>query len=722
MECPLCEYKTVKYVCFRKHLRIYHPNVSNALLICKFKRCQREYNLKDSFLRHVKNAHFSNSSPETSFTSIDSYPSEAQLESSKEDYNITFDDGGRNGNKFKMDQFLEMLYKKMHLTNADIDHILSSLKDLCPDLQKVDTLWKRINYFKNSNVYIEPKAVVVGITKRGKPDSIQYVSLIETMEKIFSNQTFFKECKNYMSMKPENPTIIGDFKDGSTFQGSVETGQLTFPFVVYYDDFESGNPLGSKKGVHKIGAVYMSLRCCDPVYYSKLNSIYLVMLMLTKQREKYSNGNIFENLIHDINHLEKEGILVGNDRIKFKFIGFNGDNLGLHSLLGFTESFTGEFCCRFCKIRRKDMIKCCYLDESLIRSPDNYTIGREGVRSKCAFNEIESFHCTTNYVVDVMHDLYNGVGNYVLTKVLIYYVKHKYFSIELLNERIAELDLKSIKKPNRPTSIKEQNLLKGTMSLSCSEMKILIYYIPVLLGDFIPEGCQHWRLVLLLRDIALISSSKKICTSSLDYLDGVISELNQIYINIFKDSLKPKFHFLLHYKNMILKSGPMSHLWSFRFEAKHQSLKEYANVCKSRVDICMSIAKRIQLTMAASLNCEINLNVSPCLSMKTSENIYNMLDFRGITYKVGNVILVSYNDNYPIFGEISKFSSSNNSVIIETWLYKTLDYNHHLDSFLIESSETAFKLTLPGSLREPVLKYSFDNYHYYVIYNRYEYD
>ena len=722
MECPFCTKICHGYGNIRKHMRLYHSTQSIDLIKCKYPNCERQFELKNSFMKHLREKHFRSSPARI----IDSEVDEVDVPiCNDEEYvgSINFEDNGIDLDvNDKIDNILNYLYKNVHLTNKDIDDIIKNFKSFSPELAAIDSLTKRINYFKARNVYVKPIPIVLGTTDKGRPDSIQYISLIETMKKIFSNEDYFQACKKYMSKAPENPTILGDFKDASTFRASVETDQITFPFVVYYDDFESGNPLGSKKGIHKIGAVYMSLRCCDPFYYSKVDAIHLLMLLKSRQREKYDDSKIFERLIEEINALENEGLEFSNEKVKFKFIGFNGDNLGLHSLLGFSESFSADYSCRFCKITKKDLHRSCYLDKTKERNPDNYRVGKEGVMSNSPFNKIESFHCTTNYVVDAMHDLFNGVGNYVLSKALYFYIKNKYFSLQQLNESIAHFDIKKVNVKNRPSNIKEHNLLKGNLPLSCSEVKLVISYLPVLIGEFVPEDCQHWRLLLLLREIALITSSKKICTTSLDYLDSIISEHNQLYLKLFKDNLKPKFHYLLHYRDVILKSGPMSHLWSFRFESKHQSLKAYANVCKSRVDICMSIAKRIQLMRAASFLSDKSFNKSPSLSKKTSENNYKVLEYRGITYKIGYIIQVDYNENRPTFGEITNISSSlNNKIVIETLLYKTLHYNNHLDSFNVELSETPFQLMLGSALREPVMKYSLNNCEY-VIYNKYEYN
>ena len=726
MECPYnCLSNCSSYYELKRHIRLYHQSEdSNVQIICKMQNCFREFSKINSFYKHFRKKHTFDTSPKASLKTDgeDEYDflSDGGVIYESNTREPNFEQAITDGNlKFDIDTFLNTLYKKVHITNVDIDDIIKSVKQISPELENVATVHKRINYFKKKKVYVKPTNKVMGVTAKGFPDSITCISLIDTMKKIFSDNNFFELCKNYMSSQLEDPTILTDFKDGSTFQTSVQTNQLTLPFVLYYDDFESGNPLGSKRGIHKIGAVYMALRCCYPFFYSKLENIHLVMLMKTKQRETYRNSEIFKDLCTEINFLENEGILVSGELVKFKFIGFAGDNLGLHSLLGITESFSAEFSCRFCKIKKCKLHKSFKLEHTLLRTPENYMVGHDGVTSECAFHQIQSFHCCTNYVVDIMHDLFHGVATYVLTKVLKYYVQNKFFSVTELNERMRSVNFSSVDKTNRPPDIKHNNILKESMPWSASEVKNFLMYIPVMIGDLIPRSCEYWRLILLLHDIACICLCKKICHFTLNYLDTVVSEHNELYCKLFKDNLKPKFHYLMHYSSIIMKSGPMSHLWSFRFESKHQVLKEYTNVCKCRKDICLSIAKRMQQMMAASLICSVKTKLSPSLSKETGDNTYEMLEYRGVLLKRGNFIQLFFRNNYPVFGEVSNFLFHESKVNIRTVLYKTLGYDAHLHSYLIECSDIPFEFELASSMKGPVMKFSMENKDY-IIDNRFE--
>lgn len=54
----------------------------------------------------------------------------------------------------------------------------------------------------------------------------------------------------------------------------LDTCKTYFPVIMYFDDFECCNSLGSKAGLYKIEAVYISLACVPPEYLSLLENIF----------------------------------------------------------------------------------------------------------------------------------------------------------------------------------------------------------------------------------------------------------------------------------------------------------------------------------------------------------------------------------------------------------------------------------------------------------------
>lgn len=160
-----------------------------------------------------------------------------------------------------------------------------------------------------------------------------------------------------------------------------------------------------------------------------------------------------------------------------------GDNLGLHSTLGFTESIVSRYPCRFCKtIKNECHVQTTEVNRNL-RNSINYDndleiheVSLTGVKEPCVWNEISSFHVIQNYCVGIMHDMLEGVCNYdigLMLKIMIFDLK--YFSIDKLNNRIELFDYGSIDIRNRPTLITSETLKgkRNKLKMSASEMLLL---------------------------------------------------------------------------------------------------------------------------------------------------------------------------------------------------------------------------------------------------------
>ena len=97
----------------------------------------------------------------------------------------------------------------------------------------------------------------------------------------------------------QDSTILTDVKDGDLLDSLPPN---TFPFVLFFDELETGNALGSKKGIHKLGFIYASLKCFPPYVYSKLNNIYTIAA-LPSQAMNYL-GDVLSVIIEEINALQ----------------------------------------------------------------------------------------------------------------------------------------------------------------------------------------------------------------------------------------------------------------------------------------------------------------------------------------------------------------------------------------------------------------------------------
>jgi len=148
-----------------------------------------------------------------------------------------------------------------------------------------------------------------------------------------------------------------------------------------------------------------------------------------------------------------------------------GDNLGLHQLCGFVESFSAKHFCRFCMINKADcdttftddglelcnkqqysrQVKC--LLEGTISTRDC------GIKSSCLLNSLQYFHIVQNVSVDLMHNLLEGIIPFELKLILASFIfDKKYFSLQMLNARLANFDYGYLNRKNKPTALSKTEL------------------------------------------------------------------------------------------------------------------------------------------------------------------------------------------------------------------------------------------------------------------------
>lgn len=125
---------------------------------------------------------------------------------------------------------------------------------------------------------------------------------------------------------------------------------------LYYDDFETANPLGSKRGIHKIGCLLKLARNLPPKFNSVLMNIQLVSLFHAQDLHKYGFDVKLELLINDMKKLESQGLSLpfSDEQIYGTISHITGDNLGMHTILGLNESFSSRHFCGLCLIEKND--------------------------------------------------------------------------------------------------------------------------------------------------------------------------------------------------------------------------------------------------------------------------------------------------------------------------------------------------------------------------------
>lgn len=86
------------------------------------------------------------------------------------------------------------------------------------------------------------------------------------------------------------------------------------------------------------------------------------------------------------------------------------------------------------------------------------------------------------------------------------------------------------------------------------QMWVLGRFLPVLVGDHVPEGDENWTTFLKLLKIMDFLVAPEISVDELAYLKILIEEHHSSFVALYPHvSVPPKFHYLIHLARLIAK-------------------------------------------------------------------------------------------------------------------------------------------------------------------------
>lgn len=463
---------------------------------------------------------------------------------------------------------LESYTQKYKFIAEDANHLHSFLHQMQHIFQGLETEYRRFAFLEKSKFYIPPIEYILGQRYDNFKNNVaspqdykaQYVSIGKVLTAIFQLPNVLSNILYYLEELNCADHLISNITQTKYWQNKIkefDRTSIVLPLFIYFDEYESGNPLGSHSGIHKLGAIYFSLPFIPPAFRAKLHNIFLTVLFHSADLKDFGSKIVFSKLIEECNELESTGIIIKNSNKTYKIYLcaalFLGDNLGLNTMLGYVQSFHANYYCRFCKCHRSEMEKQVVQKDNTLRNRINYqtdlnlnNVTETGIKEECVLNLINSFHVTENFAVDISHDIFEGVALYDITNILYQFIiTDKLFSIEILNYKLKYFNYGN--ESNIPPLISLDNLKKKKMHMTCAEMKCFILYIGLILGPLIPEGNIYWELYILLRKLLNIVLRDFVDNASCDLLKSVIEKHHTLYMSLFNTTLKPKYHNLVHY-------------------------------------------------------------------------------------------------------------------------------------------------------------------------------
>lgn len=262
--------------------------------------------------------------------------------------------------------------------------------------------------------------------------------------------------------------VIKGFRDGLYYKRHelFKDNNFNVALNIYFDEFETVNPLGSKTGGHKIGGIYCTLRNLPHEFNAILENIHLVGLFYSMDAKIHGIEKILRPLIDDLKILETQGIKVGNVTVRGTIGAFLFDNLGGNMLYHLPECFNRTCFCRICTVSHEIAKTMTIEQEDLLRSEilnarcddENYC-RKVGQKKETIFDELRYFSEFECFSVDIGHDILEGVAQMEMKLFLKEIVeKRKLITLANLNDRVAKFSYGIIDIKTKPSRIEKTRL------------------------------------------------------------------------------------------------------------------------------------------------------------------------------------------------------------------------------------------------------------------------
>lgn len=173
-----------------------------------------------------------------------------------------------------------------------------------------------------------------------------------------------------------------------------------------------------------------------------------------------------------------------------------------------------------------------------------------------------------------------------------------------------------------------------------------------------------------------------------------------MFIRLFKEQLKPKFHFLVHYPGIIRKMGLLNNLSSVRYEGFHKLSKTYASIVTSRKNIVVTLATKLQLHFCYRLLIKKGLDdLFECGAQKEITSIeftntfhadngclteVSWIRFNSILFKPDFIIITNLDENNLSFGIMTRtLIDRNKNIFVYYKKCVTLGLDTHFKAYEI---------------------------------------
>ena len=206
-----------------------------------------------------------------------------------------------------------------------------------------------------------------------------------------------------------------------------DSSKISVMIQLFYDGLGVTNPLRGHSTLHNVGVFFYTIKNVPHRFNYCFANVHLLALCYSEDLKKYGFEPVLEKIVSEINFLSRTGFtdtfpVIGEQTIYASLCQVTCDNLALNGILGFIESFSCDYFCSICyasqeKIQVNFREECFQKRTAHEYSEDVNKLMSSVLQAKkhvrgvkdCMLNQIDGYHVTDNWSLDIMHAILEGI-------------------------------------------------------------------------------------------------------------------------------------------------------------------------------------------------------------------------------------------------------------------------------------------------------------------------
>lgn len=478
--------------------------------------------------------------------------------------------------------------------------------------------YKRVQFYKKHFKIICPQPVTLGShlkKTKGTVKRIRDQGYFIPFEDLIKALYCLPEVLYWFQHSHKsNDNFVRDICDANYVKNNqlFKRNPKALQIILYNDDIEIVNPLGTHIKKHKITLFYATFANIPPEYRSKLHAIFLIGVARSRILKSYGISKLLDNFIKTVNVMSSGGLQIEANGKQYNVEGAvvmaPADTPAANSLGGFKEGVGFAYKkCRTClvsneeiaKIFRDDGLtertkdgyneKCRILEGDLTKSAKAYWSKMWGINGRSCLSNLVNFDIIECLIHDPMHVLLEGLIPYEMALLFHHCIDFKkYFTLKWLNSQIDSYPYSMGK--NKPEPVERKHYFVDVhVKQTAATMLTLLEILPHILSKRVSSDDTRWQNFLNLIQITFLCLTPYISLETVIDLRNLIeTHLQSFRMDSPKATFPPKMHFLLHMVKQMQNFGPGRHQWCMRFEAKHAFFKNKKWKCFKNLPLSMA--------------------------------------------------------------------------------------------------------------------------------------